>query len=522
MIISSVLSEIGAAKLMTVNHLRDGNRRKHGPQHIVYHTPDDEDAVGFGIILGAADPSLEPFNQRIVPLFQKSIPAPQRIQHEFGMALVRSPPFRHGITYTPIHFDPQQPPLLAELLRHGHYGGPWEPWHCWHIKNMFNQFSGDLVQPTRTDAGAMWALQVSDEEFLSAKVPYLYRKHLDGSEGFELNLNDYVGCEKRKGLASLGGRARVDEHFQNLSLQLSDGTWVGAGDPQYEVEALRLRSTVLTYNFVLVHAAVIHLLWAQTLAEATYLYLPPGSSLRMLLEVFHFGSIAINWKAITTLVPKGGLVHRAFGFTNQGAKEAFRLILADERWKHYMPFDEWLDMFCPVPGNFKSQSLHFYENALLFVRGSLAMVAITPQDQEWWDHWHTKLTFPPEMAVLTLDLLCPFVATAITMVTVMHSQVGASYEDFFMWPHKYASRWLSDSSSASLDACLEGTAVAAVTGIPALLFTAQWPQVYSNERMRQQALKFQLEIYRSMQHDSTRVGHLHPCDLRYLEVSVAK
>ena len=161
---------------------------------------------------------------------------------------------------------------------------------------------------------------------------------------YVVELSQYEDCEVRRGLARYGADAYFHGETGKLKKIMRQGVCYYPGDAGFKAAAFAFRSTLAMHTFVLQHAGIIHLTYANMLDCVTREKLLAEHPVRALLGPFIYGSVAINFKAIAILVNEMGLVHRAYAFTKKGLEQAFEKVLSLPRRTYLLPSNSILNV----------------------------------------------------------------------------------------------------------------------------------------------------------------------------------
>lgn len=307
-------------------------------------------------------------------------------------------------------------------------------------------------------------------DFAFRGIGALYLARSPGPEPFVVDVTWMADCEVRDDYERYGAAAYFDADRRIVRIWWSHGDKdVYPGDPDWEHVKFAWRSSVGVGATVADHLWCLHMQIANEMVIAAREALPADHPLRLFLKPYHYRTIAINHAALTLLLVKRGLTHRAFGFTPEGLAAA--ALHGEGRFK-LEPFRRSLEK----QGTADLSDFPFAEDGLAlaavfhdYVTSYVALFypthASVSEDadlQAWWARLAN--TRPDDRTLATREQLVEAVSGFLFHVVGMHRFVGAMRE-YTLDPDRMGGRIRPGAIRSDVQASFLGMLLIAATGL---------------------------------------------------------
>lgn len=311
-------------------------------------------------------------------------------------------------------------------------------------------------------------------------------------DGYALDADRWADLPVRPGFAPYGGRVELDAAGRFRSLRRG-GVAVAPGDSGFDAAAFAFRASVLLGVTVVDHLGAAHYGISNALLHAARTQLRFDHPLRAFLRPFLFRTATINHGALQTLVPRGGLVHRASGLTWDGAAALYSTMLQGCR---YEPLPERAAAL-GEPGD---AAPFFFDGAEWYagLRGFVADALDSSEAGSWiGGRWRDEtLAFWAALRTGIADLPAPDrdgleqgLTWLVHSVTAQHAHVG-HVAPWVRDPSGAAGRVWRGSAQADQQNSLQLSTVAILTGLPMPGITGRWDHGNPDRGVRAAAGRF--------------------------------
>jgi Lipoxygenase len=328
-------------------------------------------------------------------------------------------------------------------------------------------------KPTSDDALQRWAFQgFASHRLCRGKL--MPNVKPDEMDDYVLPLEFMRAYGVRPGLARYGGDAWFSPegklrriHANGRDLRPGDGA-------EWEAAKFNVRSASLVWATLADHVGRCHYGVANAVVLATQRYLPRDHGLRRFLAPFHFRTAAINNGAAQSLVPWGGLLHRASGFDWEGmlriyqdAPKEYRFeTVPDELRRKGVHPDTTGDLY-----PYGSDALAYWNRVEHFVQHAFdtspalgeVLGARRVDTERWWGE--VRRLVNGGLPDLNAKSLNDFLSHAIFTVTGFHNHVG-TVTDFVTDPTFTAGKVWPGATMADRQTTVHLCIVACITGLP--------------------------------------------------------
>ena len=235
----------------------------------------------------------------------------------------------------------------------------------------------------------------------------------------------------------------------------------------------------MSWATVVDHLGLNHFGIANALALAVRRHLSPDHPLRRLLKPFTYRTAAINERSLRSMLPPGGLLHRASGLTWESqcqlygyAAEQMRYtpLPDDLRARGVHPSQLWPEQRALVP--FSLDGLDFWQRIEAFVQRSFAQgvalrAVLSSRHQEQTRAFYDDLcaSFDGTLPPLGLDGLVRTLTWLIYSVSGLHSHLGY-VAPYVRDPDCAAARVWRNATRADAQNVLQMNVMAVATALP--------------------------------------------------------
>ena len=351
----------------------------------------------------------------------------------------------------------------------------------------------------------------------------------------------YLGnYEVRPGFERYGAKALFDSAQRPLAIWWCHGKcWVFPEETDWDHAKWVWRCSMMVGSTVTDHLVFVHWIMGNTVTVAARMALQPTHYLSLLLKAFTWRTIAINYGASNSLLPRCGFVHRASAFTYKSLVQALNDSVGLARFQTVRAMVAEKGMEGPdVQFPWATEALALYEVIREFVEDYLFCYA-TPEevlaDPELEQFWKELENAPPGMVFpqRSYEGLVEIVSQFIWTVTGLHEAVGTVHE-YVLDPTFMGTKIRPGTETSDVQASIQYLLILALTGLemPALLDIGDSKEIFgADQRGRkafarfsgtlQRLVKEMDERNRSRLVDPSYPWPCHSFNPRHLETAVS-